>query len=208
MSSIATQIMEWAEARPEGTPIRVPALLHLGTPAAVRQSLARLVKRKKMTRVYPGIYMRRMEVPPRLKKMGFGMAMPAEHLMMQGLAKLWGEAIVPTGAAAANFMGRCEQNVIRSVYWTTGPNRNVWWAHHRIELQHKPAWLLTAAHTRAGKAMRALVWLCDPWREETESELEKVIPQLSAEEREEFAELQVVMPEWLAVPVSRYLSNA
>ena len=208
MPSVATKIMDWAEARPEGTPIHASALWRLGRPAAVRQSLARLERRTLLTRVYPGIYMRRIEPPARLKKLGIGLRMPSEHLMMQGLAKLWGEVIVPTGAAAANFLGRCEQNVIRSVYWTTGPNRNVWWAHHRIELQHQQRWLLTAADSRAGLAMRALVWLCKPFPETLDSELKIIIAQLSAAERDEFAELQTVMPAWLAEPVNRYMSHS
>ena len=208
MTSVAANIMAWAKARPEGTPIQAAGLRHLGSPSAVRQSLARLERRGLLMRVYRGIYVRRIEPAARLKNLGIGPGMPPEPLIMQGLAKLWGEVIVPTGAAAANLLGRCEQNVVRSVYWTTGPDRNMWWGGRRIELQHQPRWVLASPDTRAGLAMRALVWLCKPFPDTLDSELGLIIAQLSAPDREEFAQLQTVMPAWLAEPVNRYLSQS
>ena len=118
MTTLTTSIMEWAEALPEATPIRPNSLIHLGRPPAIRQALSRLVRRDDLIRIYQGIYMRTLETP-------YGRRAPYEENTIRALATFWGETITPNGGAAANMLGLCRQNVVMSVYWTSGPNRRL-----------------------------------------------------------------------------------
>jgi len=199
MRSATSQILEWAEALPEATPIRSNSLLHLGSPTAVRQALSRLVRRGLLMRVCQGIYMRTIETP-------YGRRAPYESQMVQALANSWREVIAPNGGAAANILGISEQNVISSVYWTTGPNRTLRHGSRSIVLRHVPAWQLSAPDRPAGLLLRALIWLGPRFPQEIEGALEKVFPSLAANDREEFVSLQGIMPAWLAHPVSRCLA--
>ena len=111
------------------------------------------------------------------------------------------------GGAAANILGICGQNVITSVYWSSGPSRTLRLGKRAIVLRHVPPWQLSAADRPAGLLLRALVWIESAFPQETEKMLEEVAPGLAAIDREEFASLQGVMPAWLAQPVSRYLGH-
>lgn len=199
MRSVTSQILEWVEELPEATPIRSNSLLHLGSPTAVRQALSRLVRRGFLMRVSQGIYMRTIETP-------FGRRAPYENQLIQALAKSWGEVIAPNGGAAANNLGISEQNVISSIYWTSGPSRTLRYGKRSIVLRHVPPWQLSAADRPAGLLLRALIWLGPAFPQEIEQALEQVIPGLAANDREEFVSLQGVMPAWLAHPVSKCLA--
>ena len=199
MPSVTSRILEWAEALPEAAPIRPNSLLHLGSPTAIRQALSRLVRRGLLMRVCQGVYVRTIETP-------YGRRAPYENQLIQALAKSWGEVIAPNGGAAANILGISEQNVISSVYWTSGPSRTLRHGKRSIVLRHVPPWQLSAADRPAGLLLRALVWLGPTFPQEIQQALEKVIPGLAANDREEFAALQGVMPGWLAHPVSKCLA--
>ena len=199
MPSVTSRILEWAEALPEAAPIRPNSLLHLGSPTAIRQALSRLVRRGLLMRVCQGVYVRTIETP-------YGRRAPYENQLIQALAKSWGEVIAPNGGATANILGISEQNVISSVYWTSGPSRTLRHGKRSIVLRHVPPWQLSAADRPAGLLLRALVWLGPTFPQEIQQALEKVIPGLAANDREEFAALQGVMPGWLAHPVSKCLA--
>ena len=200
MSHLPARIMEWAEALSEGAPIRQNALLHLGSPPAIRQSLSRLVRRGLLMRICRGVYMRTIETP-------YGRRSPYEHEAIRALATLWGETIAPNGGAAANILRLSTQNVVTSVYWTSGPNRQLAYGKRPIILRHVPHWQLGAADRPAGMLLRALAWLGPAFPQEIEEALETVVPGLSVRDREEFASLQGVMPAWLARPVSMRLAH-
>ena len=199
MSSVTSLVLEWAEALREAAPIRPNSLLHLGSPTAVRQALSRLVRRGLLMRVCQGVYMRTIETP-------YGRRAPYENELIQALAQSWGEVIAPNGGAAANILGISEQNVISSVYWTSGPSRTLRHGKRSIVLRHVPPWQLSAADRPAGLLLRALVWLGPAFPQEIEQALGKVVPGLAANDREEFVSLQGVMPTWLAYPVSKCLA--
>ena len=199
MPSVTSLVLEWAEALREAAPIRPNSLLHLGSPTAIRQALSRLVRRGLLMRVCQGVYMRTIETP-------YGRRAPYENELIQALAQSWGEVIAPNGGAAANILGISEQNVISSVYWTSGPSRTLRHGKRSIVLRHVPPWQLSAADRPAGLLLRALVWLGPAFPQEIEQALEKVVPGLAANDREEFASLQGVMPTWLAYPVSKCLA--
>lgn len=111
---------------------------------------------------------------------------------------------MPNGGGAANWLGLTTQNTVRSVYLTSGPNRLLHFGAHRVELRDAPAWQLTAPHRMAGVVIRALAWLGP---NEVEKSLDAVLPQLTAEDLNELAAAQAVMPAWMAEPLSRRLAD-
>lgn len=57
MRGLPKRIMEYAEGRPEATPLCSGALLHLGKRAAVDQALSRLARSGRLMRICHGVYM-------------------------------------------------------------------------------------------------------------------------------------------------------
>ena len=141
--------MEYAEARPEATPIQADDLLHLGDRAAVARALSCLARSDRLLRVCRGVYMR--PIPTR-----FGLRAPSLEQAITALASLWGETIVSNGGDAANWLGLTTQNAVRTVYLTSGPDRLLHFGAHQVKLLHAPRWQLAAAHGTAGTVIRAI----------------------------------------------------
>ncbi len=169
MKTLPERIIEYAEAKPEATPIRADDLLHLGGRAAVARSLSRLVRSERLLRICRGIYMR--PIPTR-----FGNRAPSLERAIAALASLWGETIVSNGGDAANWLGLTTQNAVRTVYLTSGPNRLLQFGAHQVRLLHAPRWQLTTAHGTAGAVIRAISWLGP---REVERSLDALLPRLS-----------------------------
>ena len=112
--------------------------------------------------------------------------------------------IVPNGGGAANWLGLTTQNVIRSIYLTSGPDRLLHFGAHPVELRHAPAWQLAAPHRTAGVVIRALAWLGP---NEVEKSLDAVLPQLSGEELSHLAAARPALPAWMAGPIGRRLAH-
>lgn len=197
MRSLPKRIMEHAEALPEATPLCPGALLHLGKRAAVDQALSRLARSGKLMRICHGVYMRPVETR-------FGVRGPRIGEAIAALSALWGETIVPSGGAAANWLGLTTQNPVRSVYLTSGPSRRLYFGRLSVELRHAPRWQLAAPHRKAGALIRALAWLGP---QEVEDGLEAVLPTFSEEDMNELSAARALMPNWMAAPVSARLSH-
>ena len=197
MRGLPKHIMEHARGLPEATPLCAGALLHLGHRAAIDQALSRLARSGELMRICRGVYMR----PLRTR---FGSRAPRLGKALGALSVLWGEAIVPSGAAAANRLGLTTQNPVRAVYLTSGPNRRLHFGSSVVELRHAPRWQLVAPHRKAGDVIRALAWLGP---EEVEEGLEAVLPTLRDEDRDELSAARATMPNWMAQPVSARLAD-
>lgn len=197
MKSLPERIVEYAEARPEATPICPNALLHLGNRAAVNQALSRLARSGRLLRICQGVYMRPIQTR-------FGRCAPGISKSLQALSQLWGETIVPNGGSAANWLGLTTQNPVRSVYLTSGRNRRLHFGNHPVELRHAPRWQLVSPHRMTGVVIRALAWLGP---EEVEDSLDAVLPRLSERELHDLATARAIMPRWIAEPLSTRLAN-
>ena len=197
MPSLPSQIMSHAASLPEGALLCPSALLHLGSRAAVDQALSRLARKGDLMRVCQGVYVR-----PILTR--FGSRPPAIDRVLASLSGLWGETIVPCGGMAANSLGLTTQVPIRSVYLTSGPNRQLKLGALAAELRHAPRWQLVAPHRPAGDAVRALAWLGP---EEVEENLGAIEKRLSSSDLEELAATRAVMPAWMAEPVSAMVAD-
>ena len=190
MNSLPERIMEYAEARPEATPIQTEAtpiqteatpiqteatpiqtedLQHLGDRAAVARALSRLVRSDRLLRICRGVYMRPIQTR-------FGLRAPSLEQAITALASLWGETIVSNGGDAANWLGLTTQNAVRTVYLTSGPDRLLHFGAHQVKLLHASRWQLAAAHGTAGTVIRAISWLGP---REAERSLDAVLPKLS-----------------------------
>ena len=196
MPSLSQHIAKRAAELPEGSLLCPRALLHLGSRAAVDQALSRLARRGQLMRICQGIYVRPIETR-------FGLRPPAVEKVIEALAKLWGETIVPCGGASANFLGLTTQIPVQSVYLTSGPSRRLKLGALTVHLRHAPRWQLVAPHRPAGDAVRALAWLG-----EIEENLGAIASKLSPADLEEFVALRVLMPARLAELVSARIVNA
>lgn len=198
MSRLPERIMEYAEARPEATPLCSTALLHLGTRSAVDQALSRLTRSGRLMRICQGIYMRPIETR-------FGIRAPSVYKALAALSALWGETIVPHGGSAANRLGLTLQNPVREIYLTSGRSRRLCFGeHHTVELRHAPRWQLISPYRKAGDIIRALAWLGP---EEVEDGLDVVLPELSMDDWDELSAARAVMPVWMAEAMSTRLSH-
>ena len=197
MPSLPRQIMEHAAELPEGSVLCPNVLLHLGNRDAVDQALSRLARRGRLSRVCQGVYVRPVETR-------FGPRPPSIDKVIESLAALWGETIVPCGGAAANALGLTTQVPVRSVYLTSGPNRKLKLGEVTVDLRHAPRWQLVAPHRSAGDAVRALAWLGP---QEVEEGLGVICRKLSAEDLEELAASRAMMPTWIAEPVSAMVAS-
>ena len=145
-------ILRYAEGLPEGAPVAAKALLHLGERASVDQALSRLVKRGALIRAGRGVYTR-----PVVSR--FGKRAPSPEKFVEHLSAHTGEAVAPSGAAAANMLGLTTQNPAVTAYLTSGRSRSLSLGRQKIELRHAPAWLIQRPLERSGQAVRALAWM-------------------------------------------------
>ena len=131
MPSSPEQIMTYATTQPEGAPLHPKVLLHLGSRAAIDQALSRLSKKGRLIRVCHGTYVCPVETC-------FGPRPPAVEKVIASLSALWGETIVTCGGTAANALGLTTQVPVKSVYLTSGPNRELTLGELTVELRHAP----------------------------------------------------------------------
>ena len=197
MPSLPRLIMEHAAESPEASLLCPNVLLHLGNRDAVDQALSRLARSGQLSRVCQGVYVRPVETR-------FGPRPPSVDKVIQSLAALWGETIVPCGGAAANALGLTTQVPVRSVYLTSGPNCRLKLGEVRVDLRHAPRWQLVAPHRSAGDAVRALAWLGP---QEVKESLGVICRKLSAEDLDELAASRAMMPAWIAEPVSAMVAG-
>jgi hypothetical protein len=195
MERLTAKILGHLARLPEGVPVSAKELLHLGSRAAMDQSLSRLVGRGKLMRAGRGRYVLPVETR-------FGKRPPSVEATAQALASTRGETIAPSGAASANALGLTTQVPVQAIYLTSGKSRRVTLEKQTIEFRHAPGWQLMPGV--AGNAIRALNWI-GPSRVHEASSLLRRLPASTAQE---IAGARSRMPTWMAETVSRMLVNA
>lgn len=194
---LTSKILQHAAGLPEGTPVSAKELLHLGSRAAVDQSLSRLVQRGQLIRAGRGLYVKPVETR-------FGRRPPSVEHVVQGFAGATGEVIASHGAAAANALGLTTQVPVRSVYLTSGRSRALKLGKQTVELRHAPAWQLTLAGRPSGEAIRALAWL---GKAQAGHALGVLRQRLPSKAFEEIANVRPRLPNWLAQQVSALVAH-
>jgi hypothetical protein len=193
---LAQQILAYASALPEGTPLTAKGLLQLGARPAIDQALSRLSRAGKLMRSGRGLYV----LPVKSR---FGTRAPSAEKVVAESARLRGETIASHGAAAANHLGLTTQVPMRTVYLTSGPSRQLKLGAQSIELKHAPAWQLLNANRESGEVLRALAWSGRPHAREVLAQLK---PRFNSQVREELVASRSSLPGWLAETISRELA--
>jgi hypothetical protein len=192
MSQLAQSILFAAQALPEGGLLSPKEFLHLGTRAAVDQTLTRLTREGLLLRVGRGLY----AVPVQSR---FGARPPATQAVVEAIESTQGEVIVASGAAEANALGLTTQVPIREIFLTSGASRTLHLGNRTVQLQHANGWLLSLGKRPAGKAIRALSWLGP---EEGASAIKVLREQLPAQEWAAMRSARAMLPSWMARAVS------
>lgn len=192
MSQLAQSILSAAQILPEGGLLSPKEFLHLGTRAAVDQTLTRLTREGTLLRVGRGLY----AVPIQSR---FGVRPPATQTIVQAMESAQGEVIVANGATEANALGLTTQVPTREVFLTSGTSRTLHLGNRTVEFQHAKRWLLALGKRPAGRAIRALSWLGP---EQGASALKVLHTQLPAEEWRAMRSARQMLPSWLARAVS------
>ncbi len=198
MEALATAVINQVGKAPEGVPVAAKELLHLGTRAAVDQTLSRLVRRGSLIRVGRGLYVRPI-------KGRFGLRPPEPATVVQAIVEQRGENVVPHGAAAANELGLTTQVPMREVYLTSGPTRKLKLGNQVVEFRHAPAWQLVLPGRKAGALIRALAWLGP---EKASHAIEAMRSRLQESELNAVVELRRMLPTWMAQQVSKLAAHA
>jgi Family of unknown function (DUF6088) len=197
MEKLTTSILAYAAAQAEGVTISARELLHLGSRAAIDQSLSRLVRSGRLMRAGRGLYVRPVATR-------FGERPPSVESVVAALGKSKGETIASHGAVAANALGLTTQVPVRSVYLTSGRSRTLQLGAQTIELRHAPAWQLAMADRPAGEAVRALAWL---GKSKANEALQSLQRNLSPDALSDIVRARAQLPTWLAEQVSRTMMN-
>ena len=166
--------------------------LHLGSRAAVDQTLSRLARDGKLLRLGRGAY----AVPVQGR---FGLRPPTSASVVQAIESASGETVVASGAAEANALGLTTQVPTREVYLTSGPSRRLTLGNRAIELQHGNRWQMLLGKRPAGQVIRALIWLGP---EQTPLALEGIKRQLPTQEWKALVQARAGLPSWMAKAVS------
>ena len=192
MSALAQSILSAAQTLPEGGLLSPKEFLHLGSRAAIDQTLTRLLREGALLRVGRGLY----ALPIQSR---FGARPPATQAVVQAMESANGEVIVDSGATEANALGLTTQVPVREVFLTSGPSRSLLLGSRTVELQHAKRWLLALGKRPAGRAIRALSWLGP---ENGASAMKVLHAQLPAEEWSAMRSARSMLPSWMARAVS------
>ncbi len=196
MSQLAQSVLSAAQSLPEGGLLSPKEFLHLGSRAAIDQTLTRLTKEGQLLRVGRGVYA--LPVQGR-----FGARPPSTESVVEAIEATSGEVVVASGAAEANALGLTTQVPTREVYLTSGPSRRLHLGSREIELKHGTRWQMFMGKRPAGKAIRALLWLGP---EQASQALQTLRTKLEIQEWEAMRSARSVLPSWMARAVSEVSS--
>ena len=188
MSQLTKTILSAVQALPEGGLLSPKEFLHLGSRAAVDQTLTRLTREGKLLRVGRGAY----AAPVHGR---FGSRPPSTEAVVQAIEAGSGETIVANGAAEANALGLTTQVPTREVFLTSGPSRKLRLGNRSVELKHGSRWLLVLGKRPAGMAIRALSRLGP---EEAPAALKILRSKLPSTEWEAMFAARATLPSWMA----------
>ncbi len=111
MARLNETILCFARNQPEGVPVMAKGLLHLGSRAAVDQSLSRLSRSGELLRLGRGLYV----LPVKSR---FGSRAPSVEKTVKAFAAQRGEMIANGGAMAANALRLTTQVPVKQVFLT------------------------------------------------------------------------------------------
>jgi len=197
MSQLAQSILSFAQSLPEGGLLSPKEFLHLGSRAAIDQTLSRLAREGTLLRVGRGVYS--LPISGR-----FGPRPPSTESVVEAIEARSGETIVASGASEANALGLTTQVPTREVYLTSGPSRWLKLGNREIEFKHGARWQLVLGKRPAGKVLRALTWLGP---ERAPEALQQLRGKLAQKEWDAMRSARASLPSWMARAVSEVTSG-
>jgi len=145
VSGLSSRIMKSVRARGRGAVFTWKDFAVFGKPDAIRQTLARLVRRGMLRRVARGIY----DWPSTVASLGITVA-PDVLAVVQAVARRDGARIQPDGARAANQLGLSTQVPARDSFRSTGHAHRIAVGNRVIDVRTGSARLMAAAGGGAG----------------------------------------------------------
>lgn len=171
--------------------------LHLGSRAAIDQTLSRLAREGSLLRIGRGVYA--LQIQGR-----FGPRPPSTATVVEAIESASGETVVDSGAAEANALGLTTQVPTREVYLTSGPSRRLKLRERDIELKHGNRWQMLLGKRPSGKAIRALIWLGP---EQAPMALKVLRSKLPSQEWDAMRQARAGLPSWMAKAVSEVVDD-
>ena len=161
----------------------------LGKPAAVRQSLRRLVERGKLARARRGVYFKPRSHPI------IGTTGPDTLTVIRKLMERSSAEWQVTGASAANLLGLSDQVPARWVVVTSGNYRTVRIGETEVEFRHAAPRNLLGGGRPAGLVFQALRYLGAQGI--TASRIALLRSKLDDGVKKELRDLSPFMPRWM-----------
>ncbi len=160
----------------------------MGSRTAVDQAFSRLARDGHLIRIDRGAYV--FPAQP-----GGRYTAPAVSKVVEALAAISGEIIVPDGMASAVSLGLASQTRGSSGYVTSGRSRILLLERDKVVLTHAPSWMLAMAGEPAGSAIRAMAWRGPGNMSTTFSKLRLA---LSGRDWSMLAACRSTLPSWMA----------
>jgi hypothetical protein len=188
--SKSKNILKHIEQIPIGKPFSINSLRGTTSGSNLRQILCRLAKKKYITRLSRGIYVR-----PLVNKL-VGEIPPEPQEITKTIAKTYGEKIGVSGAEAAYLLELSTQIPVKHVFYTTGTTRTIKIGNLEIILKHISPRKLIEPETFIGTVISALWYL---GKENLTLEiLEKIKHKLGAKKFFQLYNYLIKMPNWMA----------
>lgn len=146
-------ILKHIEQIPAGEPFSISSLRGLASTNNLQQILYRLAKKKHITRLSRGIYVR-----PLINKL-VGEIPPEPHKIAETIAETYGEKIGISGAEAANLLELSTQVPVKHIFYTTGTTRTIKIGNLEITLKHISPRKLVEPETFIGTVISALWYI-------------------------------------------------
>lgn len=197
MKNLPEAILAYAYDSPEGQVLSPKQFLHMGNRTAVDQALSRLSREGRLIRVYRGVYVVPVKRPD-------GLRSPSAEKLVESLAALSGEVIVPDGASAAIAFGLAPQEGGAQGYVTSGRTRTLLLGGVEVALQHAPSWMLMLPNRPAGSAIRAMAWL---GQDAVEKTLIRIRHSLSKSEWLAIVACRASLPSWMARAIGEAVAH-
>jgi ribosomal protein S19E (S16A) len=189
MQSIEKQILEKIKKTSRGLLIFAEDFYSLGSAEAVRLALHRLEKKREITRVAQGIYVR-----PKVSEL-IGETLPSAEEVAAAIAKRDRIRTIPTGAYALNALGLSTQVPMKIVMLTDGSPRIVKVGKRTINFKRASSKTLLAKGAISRLVIQALKEI--GINNQTDAEEVKIIQLLKGENKEHLLHDIPLAPVWI-----------
>lgn len=195
--SIASNISDRIQELYNGKVFITASLLDLGSRTAVDQTLRRMVSKKEIRRLAPGIFISQPDGEPAVT--------PSSDQIVAAIAEQEGIKVQISSAEAAFRLGLSLIMPAWPVYESTGLNRKIKVDGYTIYLKSVSAKKLLLAGSDAGLALSALSHLGKG--EVNEKVLYKIEKRIGKDEYIKMINARSSMPGWLARDINNILKN-